>query len=176
MDQIILAVDDSGNFLEYISKETGHTGEGRRHLAITVLVYNSKNEVLLQKRKHKVFDNIWDFTASTHPLHTPEGDETLEEAARRALLAEYGIREIGEIRVVGEFNYFAKIGELCENEHDHLLVGEYNRDIKLNSKHGYEYKWVDKQEMLRDMEGNPQKYSAWSLEGLKVLKHAGFFN
>ena len=48
-----MAVDDQGKFLEYIPKEVGHTEQGRRHLAITVLLYNSKGEVLLQKRKHK---------------------------------------------------------------------------------------------------------------------------
>ena len=175
--QIIIVCDEKGNPTgEYIPKEVGHTGDGKHHLAITVLLVNNKGQVLLQKRKHKVFDNIWDFTASTHPLHTDGTDETLEEATLRALKDEYGIREVGELREVGSFNYFAKIDGLCENEHDHLLVGEYNGDIELNSQHGYECKWVNKQEMLQDMEGNPQKYSAWSLEGLKVLKHAGFFN
>lgn len=176
MDQIILACDDQGKFLEYIPKEVGHTGEGRRHLAITVLIYNSKDEVLLQRRKHKVFDDIWDFTASTHPLHLENKDETLEEATLRALKDEYVIEEIGDLREVGEFNYYAKVGELCENEHDHLLVGEYNGEINLNPKHGYEAKWVDKIEVLKDMESNPDKYTPWAKEGLKVLKQAGFFN
>lgn len=175
MDQIILACDDQGNFLEYISKKIGHTGKGRRHLAITVLVYNKKGQVLLQKRKHKVFDNIWDFTASTHPLHQADGqDETFEQATLRALKDEYDILNIS-LEMVGEFNYFAQVGELCENEHDALLIGEYNGQIKLNPEVAYEFKWVDKQVMLKDMKENPQKYSPWSLEGLKVLKNAGFF-
>jgi isopentenyl-diphosphate Delta-isomerase len=88
--QIILACDDNGKFIEYIPKMVGHTGDGRRHLAITVLLYNSKGEVLLQRRKHKVFDNIWDFTGSTHPLHKEDGkDESLEEATLRFLKVEY---------------------------------------------------------------------------------------
>lgn len=175
MQQIILAVDDQGNFLEYIPKELGHTGEGRRHLAITVLIYNSKGEVLLQRRKHQVFDNIWDFSASTHPLHTDSGDESLKEATLRALKEEY---EIGNVflKEVGSFNYFAKIGELCENEHDHLLIGEYNGEVNLNPKHGYEYKWVNKWEVLKDMEANPDKYTAWAKMSLKLLKQAGFFD
>lgn len=185
MTQTILACDDQGNFLEYIPKEAGHTGEGRRHLAITVLVYNSQGEVLLQRRKHQVFDNIWDFTASTHPLHKESGgDESLDEATLRALKDEYGIEEVKDLKVMGSFNYFAKVGELCENqqavfcenEHDHLLVGEYNGEIKLNPTDAYEAKWVDKMETLKDMEANPDKYTAWAKEGLKVLKEKGFFN
>lgn len=176
MGQTILACDDQGNFLEYIPKEVGHTGEGRRHLAVTVLIYNNRGEVLLQRRKHQVFDNIWDFTASTHPLHKEDGsDETLEKATVRSLEEEWGIIEIRGIRIIGEFNYYAKIGDLCENEHDNLLIGGYNGEVKLNSDVAYEYKWIKKEEVLKDMQKNPQKYSPWANEGLKVLKQTGFF-
>ena len=42
-NQIILVSDEKGNFTgEYIPKEMGHTGLGKRHLAITVLIYNKK--------------------------------------------------------------------------------------------------------------------------------------
>lgn len=176
-EQTILAVDDNGKFSgEYIPKEVGHTGEGKRHLAITVLIYNSKGEVLLQRRKHKVFDNVWDFTASTHPLHKEDGtDETLEQATLRALKDEYDIQNIS-LKRVGEFNYFAQIDGLCENEHDHILIGEYNGEIKLNSDVAYEAKWMDKKEVLKDMEQNPQNYTAWAKESLKLLKQTDFFS
>lgn len=175
MDQIILACDDQGNFLEYIPKQVGHTGLGKRHLAITVLLYNDKDQVLLQRRKHQMFDNLWDFTASTHLLHQADGvDESIEQATLRALKDEYDIQNIS-LKKVGEFNYFAKIGDLCENEHDTLLIGEYNGEVNLNPKMGYGCKWIDKKDLLKDMEANPQKYSTWSQEGLKVLKQSGFF-
>lgn len=80
-NQIILACDDQGNFTgEYIPKEVGHTGNGKRHLAITVLLYNNQGQVLLQRRKHQVFDDIWDITGATHPLHTDDEDESLKQA------------------------------------------------------------------------------------------------
>ncbi len=170
MDQTILACDDQGNFLEYIPKDIGHTGQGRRHLAITVLLQNSKGQVLLQKRKHKIFDNIWDLTGATHPLHQDQGDETLEEATQRCLKTEWGIGEIGEIRVIGSFNYFAKYGEFCENEHCAILVGEYNGPINLNPEAGYEYKWMDKNEFLQDLEQNPENYTSWAIKALTLLK------
>lgn len=175
MDQTILAVDDSGKFLEYIKKEAGHTGEGRRHLAITVLLFNSKGEVLLQKRKHKVFDNIWDFTASTHPLHQESGeDESLEEATKRALNVEYDIKEEVKLENLGFFNYFQKIGELCENEHCAMMIGEYNGEIKMDPSVGYEYKWILKKEFFKDIENNSKNYAPWVIEGTQVLKKMGF--
>lgn len=177
-EQIILAVDEKGQFLEYIPKSVGHTGEGKRHLAITVLLYNKDGQVLLQKRKHKVFDNIWDFTASTHPLHKQDDtDENVKEATLRSLKDEYNITlPIEDIKVIGSFNYFAKYGEYCENEHDVFLMGQYDGEVKLNPEVGYEYKWIDKSEFLKDAKQHPQKYSVWANEGLKVLKKEGFFN
>jgi isopentenyldiphosphate isomerase len=60
-DQTILLSDDQGNFTgEYESKIVCHTGEGKHHLAITVFIYNSKGETLIHRRKHVVFDDIWD--------------------------------------------------------------------------------------------------------------------
>lgn len=168
--QIILACDDDGNFLEYIPKEKGHSGEGKRHLAITVLLYNNKGQVLLQRRKHKVFNNIWDFTASTHPLHKADGaDESLEETTLRALKHEYDIEGIS-LKNIGSFNYYAQIGELCENEHCVMMIGEYNGQLKLNKNVGYEYKWVKKEEFLNDIEKNPQNYAPWVIEGAKLIK------
>lgn len=168
--QFIIACDDEGKFLEYIPKMKGHTGSGQRHLAITVLLQNNKGQVLLQKRKHRIFDNIWDLTGATHPLHQDGGDETLDQATRRCLEVEWGIREIGEIRVIGEFNYFSKYGKYCENEHCAMMVGEYNGPVNLNLEAGYEYKWVNKEEFLKDIKQNPQNYTPWAREGVKILK------
>lgn len=176
-DQVIMALDEKGDFKgEYIPKWVGHTGEGKRHLAITVQIVNSKGEFLIQRRKHRVFDDIWDMTASTHPLHNPGGtDETVEEAACRSLEREYNISEKMPLKNYGFFDYFAKYGDLCENEHCAMLVGEYNGKFQLNEEVGYGFKWMDKKEFLADVEKNPKNYTPWTVAGTKVLKEAGFF-
>jgi isopentenyl-diphosphate Delta-isomerase len=174
-DQIISAVDENGNFLEYISKIKAHTGDGIHHLAITVFVYNSIGQVLLQKRKHKVFDNIWENTASTHQLHKEDGtDETDVEATLRALKREYGIKEI-KLQSLGGFNYFEKVGDLCENEFCKLLIGEYNGEVQFNPQVGYEIKWMDKKEFLIDLENNPKSYTPWTVASVKLLEDKNFF-
>lgn len=174
MGQTILACDAKGKFLEYIPKEVGHTGRGRRHLAITVLLYNSKSEVLLQRRKHKIFNNIWDLTGATHPLHKADGtDEKLEETTLRCLEEEWGISptspRLRGVKKVGEFNYFAKYGDLCENEHCAMMVVQYDGEITMDATDAYEYKWVEKGEFLKDIEENPKKYSPWAQVGSSYL-------
>lgn len=172
-EQVISAVDDTGRFLRYISKNDAHKGNGIRHLAITVFIFNYKGEILLQKRKHKVFDNIWDNTASTHQLHLENGkDETDEEATLRCLKDEWGIDDI-KLKTIGAFNYFAKYGNLCENEYCKLLIGEFNGEVKLNPDVGYEYKWIDKNEFLNDVQTHPSKYTPWCKEAVIFLKDKG---
>lgn len=174
-NQIILACDNQGNFLEYIPKSAGHTGDGKHHLAITVFLYNSKGEILLQKRKHQVFDNIWDNTASTHQLHKDDGtNETDEEATKRALKEEYQIENI-ILENLGGFNYFARYDHLCENEFCKLLIGKYDGEVKLNPKVGYEYKWMDKQKFLKDIKENADKYTPWCNKAVKILEEKDFF-
>lgn len=184
-NQIIIVCDDEGKPTgEYVPKAEGITGDGKHHLAITVLLQNSKGKVLLQKRKHLVFDNLWDFTGATDLSHFEDGsNETFDEATIRCLKREWGIRKIGEtmpagrqVRVIGAFNYFAKYGELCENEHCAILIGEYNGPLNLNPNVGYKYKWMDKKMFLEDIKKNPQKYTPWVVEGVKILKSKGFFN
>ncbi len=176
MDQTILICDEGGQFNgEYIPRGVGHTGQGRHHQAITVLIYNSQGQVLLQKRKHIIFDNVWDFTGATHPLHKEDGsDETYEEATVRCLGREYEIQGV-KLENLGFFNYFAQYKDLCENEYCAMMVGEYNGNINLNPEVGYGYKWQDKAEFLTDFYKDPVTFSPWVTAGIKVLLEKGFF-
>jgi len=149
-----------------------------------VLLFNSKGQVLLQKRKHKIFDNLWDLTGATHPLHKAEGpaspdgsqggsDESLEEAMWRCLRAEWDISPTSSgraglrgVKEIGVFNYFSRDGKFCENEHCFLMVGEYDGEVNLDQEMGYEYKWMDKKEFLKDIEQNPQDYTPWAIKAV----------
>ena len=169
-DQLIILCDENGRPTgDYCPKIVGHTGKGKLHLAITVLLYNDKDEVLLQRRKHKVFDDIWDLTGATHPLHTARGEESFEEATARCLLREYGIKGV-TLENLGAFNYFATYGQLCESEHCAMLTGEYSGEITLNPEVGYNYKWIDKQEFLKDIKENPPNYTPGAVKGVKILE------
>ncbi len=170
-DQIIIVCDNLGTSTgEYISKSEGITGNGKHHLAITVLLENKKNKVLLQKRKHLVFDKLWDFTGSTDLSHFADGrNETFDEATIRCLQREYGINQVENLRNLGGFNYFAKDGDHCENEYCAMMFGKYDSEVNLNPEVGYEYKWVEKGEFLKDVKATPQRYAPWVIEGVKVL-------
>ena len=174
--QIILCNDQGIPTGKYLEKELAHTGEGKKHLAITVLIYNSKNQVLLQLRKHKRFDKLWDTTGATDLKHLKNKDETFDVAARRCLTEEYEIIEKIPLKNLGVFNYYASYGNECENEHCAILVGEYNGEVKLNPSDGYQCIWMDKNDFLEDITENSHKYTKWATEAADILKEKGFFN
>ena len=177
MNPIVIVCDNQGNPTgEFVDREVGHTGDGKHHLAITVLLVNSQGQVLLQKRKHKRFDSLWDLTGATDLYHFENGsNEDFDEATMRCLKNEYEITDVKNLKNLGGFNYFQKWGEYCENEFCAMVVGEYDGEIKMHPDVGYGYKWVSKQDFLKDIEESPQNYTPWAIEGVKVLKEKGFF-
>jgi len=63
--QLLLLSDELGNVIGEATVEECHTGNGKRHLAFVVAIFNNKNEVLIQKRaKDKRFPFYWEFPAS----------------------------------------------------------------------------------------------------------------
>ncbi len=167
-NQILLVVDDQDNFIRYENRKECHLGNGIHHRAFVVLVENSKEEVLLQKRKHKLWDGFWDTTAISHPLHIGDRDESYEEAGNRSLMDEMGIRPLS-LENVGGFNYFVKHGENCENEYCAILTGLYEGDVVINSDAVYEYKWIPKTEFISQSLKEDQSLAPWAILTGKYL-------
>lgn len=167
--QQVILVDKNDNFLGYEGREVCHSGLGKRHRAFVTLIFNSKNEVLLQKRRHMLFDGFWDLTAISHPLHIKGRDESYQQASDRALFKEMGITH-AELKKIGAFNYFAKDGQNCENEYCAVLVGKYDGKYKANPAEVYDSKWVGFEEFLADVSKNPKKYAPWAVLASKKLK------
>jgi len=168
MSENLILVDDKDNLLGYASRQTCHTGRGRRHRAFVTLIFDENNRVLLHRRRHKLFDGLWDMTAISHPLRINGQNETYQKASDRALFKEMGIAHV-PIEKISAFNYFARDGENCENEYCAILVGHYDGDIKPNKNEVYEIEQVAFENFIKDVEKNPQKYTPWAKIAAKQL-------
>lgn len=168
-DQTLLLVDDDDNFLGYEKRVVCHTGKGKRHRAFVTLVVDGDNKLILQRRRHKLFDNLWDLTAISHPLHQGGKDETWQAASDRALKKEMGINHV-EIKNIGNFNYFAKDGNNCENENCSVLVGRWIGKVASNPDEVYEVKKMAFSEFISDVHENPQNYTPWAVLALPILE------
>lgn len=164
-EQQLILVDKNDKFLgKYASKNRCHAGSGLHHRAFTIMILNKKGEVLLQKRKHKLWDGYWDLTNS-HPLHLKGNDETYEQAATRCLKREWGVKF--SVKKLFGFNYFAKYGNFCENEYCAFLLGKYNGEVCPSPKVAYDYKWMSLDKLLRDIKINPKNYTPWAVKALE---------
>ncbi len=168
-DQILILVDENDNFLGYASREECHYGEGKRHRAFVTLLFDSKNCVLLQKRKHTLFDSLWDLTAVSHPLHLEDGDEDYQKASNRALEKEVGIGPVS-VKKIGGFNYFSKDGKNCENEYCAILTGIYDGEYRPNKNEVYRIKKINFGEFVADIEKNPKNFTPWAKLAASQLK------
>jgi isopentenyl-diphosphate delta-isomerase len=168
--QQLLLVDDHDTFSgQYADRLSCHTGKGLHHRAFVVVVFNDKKEILLQKRKHVLWDKFWDVTAISHVLHLSDHDETYEEAAQRSLHEEMGIPEI-PLKNTGGFNYFAEYKDnYCENEYCSILIGKWNGIVKPNTNAVYEYTWMSLENFYADVKENEKKYAPWAILTAKFL-------
>lgn len=169
MEQTLILVDNNDKILGYAPRSICHTGKGKRHRAFVIALYNSKGEILLQRRKHALFSNLWDLAGASHPLRSRGKNESYGEAAARCMKDEFGLRGIS-LRKIGAFNYFAPQGKKCENEHCALIVGKYDGKVKANPKVAYGFKWASLKETLAEIRRRPASFVMWARLGAKLLR------
>ena len=98
MAEAVIHVTEHDEVVGPMSKLETHQGSGHFHRAFSVLLFNTKGEMLLQQRSaDKVtFPSVWANACCSHPLHSPEEMEEngaigVKRAAVRKLEQELGI-------------------------------------------------------------------------------------
>ncbi len=133
--------------------------KGRLHRAFSVFVYRGR-EMLLQKRSPEKYHSggLWTNACCSHPRQ----GEALTEAVERRLREELGVRM--PVEELYSFVYRAEFENgLTEYEYDHVFLGEYDGEIRLNQEEASEIRWADMDELAEDLRNNPEKYTAWFL-------------
>jgi len=169
MEQTLIVVDDKDNILGYAPRSECHTGKGKRHRAFVILLYNKDKKILLQHRKHKLFDKLWDLAGASHPLHIDGRNESYIESSSCCLKVEWKIENV-ELKKIGAFNYFKEYGDRCENEYCALIVGEYNEELDTNPEVAYGFRWVSLEQLLSEIGENSEIFTPWLIEAVKVLR------
>ncbi|KAJ7532214.1 hypothetical protein O6H91_14G077600 [Diphasiastrum complanatum] len=143
-DECIL-VDENDNVVGHDSKYNCHLmekieAENLLHRAFSVFLFNSKNELLLQKRSATkvTFPLVWTNTCCSHPLYREselidEDQLGVKNAAQRKLYDELGIQAedvpVHEFTCLGRILYkAASDGKWGEHELDYLVF--LKKDVK----------------------------------------------
>ena len=153
----VILVDENDNQVGVMPKLEAHQ-KGLLHRAFSVFIFNSKYELLLQKRASSKYHSggLWTNTCCSHPR---EGEEILD-AANRRLIEEMGIET--SLRKVHDFIYKAELdNDLTEHEFDHVLYGIYNEDPIINKDEADDFKWIDMNSLNEDIKTNGDNYTIW---------------
>lgn len=157
MDKVVL-VDENDNEIGTEEKIKAHENGGKLHRAFSVFVFNSKGELMLQKRaKSKYhFGGLWTNTCCSHP----QPDEPIEETVHKKLQQEMGFDT--DLREAFTFTYRAEHENgLTEHELDHVFIGNFEGEPNPDPEEADDWKWISKEDIRKDVEEDPDNYTPW---------------
>jgi len=162
---MIILVDEKGNEIGTGGKIKTHQ-EGKLHRAFSIFIFNSRNELLLQKRASIKYHSggLWANTCCSHPN---QGETTLD-AAHRRLKEEMGFD--CDLKEAFTFTYKIKFDDdMTEYEYDHVFIGEFNGKPDPDKNEVEEWKLVSLEDLKKDVDNNAENYAYWLKECLDKL-------
>ena len=188
MAENCILVDSNDRSIGSASKMESHYGDGKRHRAFSVLLFDSKDRLLLQRRSlDKItFPGIWANSCCSHPLDIEEenGDgvssfDGVISAAKRKLDQELGIplsvTSEWDFTHIGRFEYSCRWDEnWIEHEIDHVLIVRADVEIAPNPNEIVETQWVELEllhEIINEEEWNGGAIAPWfrMIHGLHLI-------
>ena len=164
-DELILV--DARNRVEgHASRARCHAGQGLRHRAFSVFLFNARGEVLLQRRSRskRLWPAYWSNSCCSHPRR----GESVTSAARRRLHEELGIRT--GVKLVFRFEYQASYRAVgSEHEVCAVLLARSDAEVRPNAEEVAEWRYVAPEELDRRLLRAPGAHTPWMrLEWLRL--------
>lgn len=156
MEQVIL-VDTNDQPVGAMEKMAAHR-QGVLHRAFSIMIFNSKGEVLLQRRAQIKYHSggLWTNACCSHP----SPGEDMEAAMQRKLKLEMGLEVFSAFAF--KFIYHADVGNgLTEHEYDHVYMGTSDATPVINTHEVEDWKFMDTPALLGDVARRPGLYTPW---------------
>lgn len=167
MEEKVVLVNENNEVLGLMPKIEAHE-KGLLHRAISILLYNSSGEMLIQQRAKTKYHwpLIWSNAVCSHPRE----NESFQEAAERRLKEELNIN----CSLVQIYRFIYKATDeqtgLIEHEYDVVFKGVYDDEIPFNPAEIESIRWITLDSLSQDIESQPEKFSFWFKEILKNLR------
>ncbi|NNE77308.1 MAG: isopentenyl-diphosphate Delta-isomerase [Pricia sp.] len=156
-EENVILVDKDDRPIGTMPKMEAHE-KAALHRAFSVFIMNGKGETMLQQRAAGKYHSplLWTNTCCSHQ----RVGETNTAAGKRRLQEEMGF--VTELEELFYFIYKAPFDNgLTEHEFDHVMVGSYSGEPKINPDEVADWKWMSPADIKKDMVVNPESYTAW---------------
>jgi len=156
-EELVILVNENDEQIGLMPKMEAHE-KAVLHRAFSVFVFNNKNQLMLQQRAANKYHSplLWTNTCCSHQR---DGESNLEAGVRR-LKEEMGF--VCDLEEKTSFIYKAPFDNgLTEHELDHVMVGYYDRDPKINREEVESFKYMTVEEVKEDISLKPEIYTEW---------------
>ncbi|AQX13550.1 isopentenyl-diphosphate Delta-isomerase [Elizabethkingia meningoseptica] len=157
MEEKVVLVTPNDEVLGLMEKIQAHKN-GLLHRAFSVFLFNNEGKMLLQQRSSNKYHSPdqWTNACCSHPRE----NETYLDAAMRRVNEELGIN--CQLEEKFHFIYKADVGQgLWEHELDHVFIGEYNGEYRLNPDEVSAIRFVTLEELDHEVAQQPEMFTEW---------------
>jgi isopentenyl-diphosphate delta-isomerase len=155
--EMVILVNENDEETGLMEKLQAHQ-LGLLHRAVSVFIFNSKDQMLIHKRAAGKYHSagLWTNATCSHPR---KGEST-KSAAERRLKEEMGINCSLEKKFT--FIYKAVLNNnLTEHELDHVYSGYFEGTPILNPEEVESFKWITLEELKKETTQHPEKFTEW---------------
>jgi isopentenyl-diphosphate Delta-isomerase len=151
--QYLFAVDKNDNVVGKVEKWEAHK-KGLLHRGFTaILFYDDK--IVLQQRKHPIFDGVFDMSFSSHQIFKDEKNQDDLAAVYEGLQREWNIEKkdlVKKPKFLGKIYYKARDpkSKYYEHEIDYIYSVKLNMLPKPNLDFAHGYKLIKKTDLPFD--------------------------
>ena len=156
MDEVIL-VNEQDQQIGTMEKMEAHR-KGLLHRAFSVMIENSKGEILIQKRAKSKYHSggLWSNACCSHP----KPGEKIEDGVSRRVKEELGI-ELTPTFLYKFIYEVAFTNQLIEHELDYVFVATFDGVPMIDKEEIEDWRFVDRSQLISQMEERPDQYTYW---------------
>ncbi len=166
MQEEVILVNEFDKPLGSMEKIEAHR-QALLHRAFSIFIFNSKGEMLLQRRAATKYHSggLWTNACCSHPR---PGEDT-GHAARRRLSEELGFTT--RLEKIFDFTYKSAFDNgLTEFEFDHVFVGMHDQAVYPNQEEVSEYRFLSPDAIRMELASNPDQYTSWFHLAFPLIK------
>jgi isopentenyl-diphosphate delta-isomerase len=155
--EVVVLVDADDRSIGTMGKLEAHQ-RGLLHRAISVVVRDSGNRLLLQQRAPNKYHSggLWANTCCSHPRL----GEAMADAAARRLVEEMGFA--CSLSFLFPMRYCAPVSNgLVENELVHVFGGQFDGTPDPNPNEVMAWCWKHPTELAKELDEQPAAYTVW---------------